>query len=456
MAARLLAFLATVVLSALTGIAAHAGECGSEATYKSPPGGIASDISFHNGSGEQRRVYWLDESGQRKLKVVVDAGQTQRQSTIASHVWVVTDGNEKCLYVIEASSAAITVEIGGGAAAPAASAPSAPAPAAQTAPAAQPPVSPIAKFGLSGWYQIASLSKPGRVLNNLESGKPEIERVKDEWESAYWEFEEVRGTEFVTIKNKWTRKYLGVKGTDGLGTVETANQGDGAQWTIESAGDGLSARLKSRFNGRYLAATPSGFEFAQQPPPGNGGLWRFTRSSQEITPEPAPVAETKARPRRDDDDDKPSKTRSRKCPKGERFDEDRLDCVSIKCGRHQVYSKAEGQCLDKSDTCSKHEVYSSSMQQCIPKSAMCDKGQVYSSSVGACIAKSQPKPPPAPAPVQPKPPKCAYKTDGAGNCLTPAFLQCQKAFGACMKACGNKAGKCEANCEAKYAGTCGD
>ena len=52
---------------------------------------------------------------------------------------------------------------------------------------------------------------------------------------------------------------------------------------------------------------------------------------------------------------------------GERFDADRLDCVSIKCGRHQVFSKSEGQCLDKSDTCGSNQVYSSSLAACIPK-----------------------------------------------------------------------------------------
>ena len=107
------------------------------------------------------------------------------------------------------------------------------------------------------------------------------------------------------------------------------------------------------------------------------------------------------------------------------------------CGRHQVYSKSKGRCLDKSETCSSNEV--------------------YSSSVAACIPKDKPKATPGPKP-QPKPkvPACAFKTDGAGNCLTPQFLACQKAYGACMKACGSKAGKCEAACHTKYSGTCGD
>lgn len=156
-----------------------------------------------------------------------------------------------------------------------------------------------------------------------------------------------------------------------------------------------------------------------------------------------------------EDEKEPSKS-SRKCPSGERFDPKRLDCVSIECGRHQVYRKSAGKCIDKADTCSKNEVYSSSMQQCISKAAMCSSNQVYSSSLGACVAKVQPQAVPPPKPQQPKAPACAYKTDGAGNCLTPQFLSCQKAFGACMKACGTSAGKCEAACESKYAGTCGD
>lgn len=441
---------ALVFLANLTAHPVFATDCAGESNLKSAPGGTATDITFHNGASDQRRVYWLDENGQRKLKTIVEAGQTQRESTIAGHAWVVTDAAEKCLYVITAASAPITAEIGSGqgTSAPAAAAAQTQAPpASSSAPAG----STVSGLGLSGWYQLSPASKPGRALNNMENGKPEIERVKNEWDSAYWEIADAPGDPgYIIITNKWTRKNLAA-GNDGLHTVVGAARGQGAQWTLESTDGGRYTLIKSRFMNRYLSASASGFEFIDKPGAGNAGLWQFVRSSQAVTVDEEPEAKKPKRASNDDDDDKPKK-KNRDCPRGERFDSDRLDCVSIKCGRHQVYSKSEGQCIDKSDTCSRNEVYSSSMQACVPKAVTCNSNQVYSSSVGACISKSQPKP----QPVLPKAPKCAYKTDGAGNCLTPQFLSCQKAYGACMKACGNNAGKCEANCHTKYAGTCGD
>ena len=96
------------------GQTALADSCSSEATLKAQPGGTATDIFFHNGSSEQRRVYWLDETGQRRLKAVVEAGKTQRESTVAGHPWVVTDGSEKCLHIVIAPAVPVTAEIGQG------------------------------------------------------------------------------------------------------------------------------------------------------------------------------------------------------------------------------------------------------------------------------------------------------------------------------------------------------
>lgn len=60
--------------------------------------------------------------------------------------------------------------------------------------------------------------------------------------------------------------------------------------------------------------------------------------------------------------------------------------------------------------------------------------------------------------------RCKYKTDGTGNCLSPAFYACQKNWTACAKKC--EAGKptkdakgisaCKDVCEVKYAAQCGD
>lgn len=60
--------------------------------------------------------------------------------------------------------------------------------------------------------------------------------------------------------------------------------------------------------------------------------------------------------------------------------------------------------------------------------------------------------------------RCKYKTDGAGNCLSPSFYACQRNWTACSKKCeAGKAAKdgkavlaCKDACEIKYAPRCGD
>ena len=65
-------------------------------------------------------------------------------------------------------------------------------------------------------------------------------------------------------------------------------------------------------------------------------------------------------------------------------------------------------------------------------------------------------PAPFDAPAAALPAKgCKYKTDGTGNCLSPAFYKCQKDWTKCSDACkGNL--KCLDKCEVKYAAICGD
>ena len=99
--------------SCLAASVGQAEECSREATLKAGPGGAASEITFRNGSTVQRRVYWIDENGQRKLKAVVDGGKTQKQPTASTHAWVITDSAETCLYVVMASAAPMMVDIGG-------------------------------------------------------------------------------------------------------------------------------------------------------------------------------------------------------------------------------------------------------------------------------------------------------------------------------------------------------
>ena len=51
--------------------------------------------------------------------------------------------------------------------------------------------------------------------------------------------------------------------------------------------------------------------------------------------------------------------------------------------------------------------------------------------------------------------KCKYKTDETGNCLSPAFYQCQRDWKKCNDACKSNAA-CLDKCEIKYAAQCGD
>jgi hypothetical protein len=50
---------------------------------------------------------------------------------------------------------------------------------------------------------------------------------------------------------------------------------------------------------------------------------------------------------------------------------------------------------------------------------------------------------------------CKYKTDGTGNCLSPAFFKCQKEWTKCSEACKGDL-KCLDKCEVKFAPQCGD
>lgn len=114
MIARCVMSLCAGILAALSVTGpAHAEDCSNEPALRSKPGGSPTEITFRNASDMQRRIYWIDENGQRQLKAIVEGRKTDRQPTSATHVWVVTGPREKCLYVIAASSAPLIVEIGG-------------------------------------------------------------------------------------------------------------------------------------------------------------------------------------------------------------------------------------------------------------------------------------------------------------------------------------------------------
>ena len=87
----------TLLISAISSGAARADDCSSEKTLKSSASNAATSLSFQNKSAEKRRLYWMDQDGDRKFYGVVEPGNAFKQPTFAGHAWVVTDDVEKCL-----------------------------------------------------------------------------------------------------------------------------------------------------------------------------------------------------------------------------------------------------------------------------------------------------------------------------------------------------------------------
>ena len=79
--------------------------CSLEESLVSEGGEQATTIAFDNQTSEPRYVYWLDFAGQRVLYATLGPGQGVTQQTSAGYVWVVTDGESRCLSVYEAVAA---------------------------------------------------------------------------------------------------------------------------------------------------------------------------------------------------------------------------------------------------------------------------------------------------------------------------------------------------------------
>ena len=81
-----------------------AQDCAEERILKSGPGTAASEILFRNQGAERRKVFWLDGNGQRTFYSAVEPNNVYQQQTLESHVWVVTDEADKCLYIVTATA----------------------------------------------------------------------------------------------------------------------------------------------------------------------------------------------------------------------------------------------------------------------------------------------------------------------------------------------------------------
>ena len=104
--------VSTVLISATSTIPASADDCSNEKSLKSTASPTPSEISFQNKSGEKRRIYWIDQEGDRKFYGIVEPGNVFKQQTRENHAWLVTDDAEKCLYTFVASAEPRTVEVG--------------------------------------------------------------------------------------------------------------------------------------------------------------------------------------------------------------------------------------------------------------------------------------------------------------------------------------------------------
>ena len=287
-----------IVLVACTG-AARAQDCANESAVKSTQAGASVALSFRNASNERRRIYWLDQNGERKFYGVVEPQHILKQPTYAGHAWLVTDDAEKCLEIVTATDQAMTVDIGGGAVAqvtppppgaelaisqPGAGASSPPQPPEpeQAAVADQPPqVSPIEQFHLRGAYRLVPRDGPTKALNNESSGSVEITRVKPAWESGKWTFEEVPGTPYVRIKNDWKHTYLADR--DGrLRTVKADDDDQDAHWSFEPVDGTDYVQLRNRKSERYLLTQDGDPKLAEHIPEKheNRSYWKVASATR--------------------------------------------------------------------------------------------------------------------------------------------------------------------------------
>ena len=297
-------------------------DCSNERTLKSPLSSVATELSFQNRSTEKRRIYWIDQEGDRKFYGIVEPGNAFKQPTMAGHAWVVTDDAEKCLYSFVATAEPRVVDVGVAAAnvvapppggqapiaqIPPAAALAAPAPppvvaqvpqADQTAPvaavpqAAPPPpvasplqnaraeepvpqVSPVEQFQLNGAYRLVTRLDSSKVLNTQASGTIEVIAAQPEWDSAQWSFESVQGTPFVRIKNLWKRTYL----ADFNGkprAMPSSPDATEAHWTFEPVDGTNFVQFRNRETDRFLlsingaAALVDDFRQEQE----NNSQWR--------------------------------------------------------------------------------------------------------------------------------------------------------------------------------------
>jgi C-terminal processing protease CtpA/Prc len=72
---------------------------------------IQTAITFLNGSGQVRRVYWLDYSGERVFYRELQPGESYEQQTFLTHPWLITDAQGNGLAVYYPDSAPRVIQL---------------------------------------------------------------------------------------------------------------------------------------------------------------------------------------------------------------------------------------------------------------------------------------------------------------------------------------------------------
>ena len=82
-------------------------DCADEGSLQSGPAGAKVDFEMTNVSGEVRRIWWLDEQGNRSYLSYLNPGNFTTGYTFVSHLLLITDDQDNCITIFEA------VDIGG-------------------------------------------------------------------------------------------------------------------------------------------------------------------------------------------------------------------------------------------------------------------------------------------------------------------------------------------------------
>ena len=289
---RLRMLMMVTALAALTTGGAQAQECSDAGSQKSTQAGGAVELSFRNASSEGRRLYWVDENGDRKFVAPVASGALLRQPTTHGHVWIVTDDAEKCLTVITAGAEPKTIEVGApgqlAVPAPGLAEPIAPA-APQAAPPAEPPVvSPVEQFELSSPQRIAPRSAATRSLDQQASGAVQLSQVRPTSESGRWTFVAVPGTPYVRIRNGARNAYLTDVDGRPRGTLAALDV-EASHWTFEPVDGSIYVQMRNRATDRFLlsvngaAALVQGYSQDQE----TSSHWEVSPASNAVAAAPS-------------------------------------------------------------------------------------------------------------------------------------------------------------------------